>query len=243
MRASVVVSAQPKLFSDFWNQTTSLLAGLGGERLPIEANHHTRVCTDSSTRLSAEAWEMRQQSLAIAEARVVYITSRNAEIANLVVFSQIPSLIPGLMIEVVALGNRPRLAFMDFPSPGMGHSQRAKVAESLEPLRRRYTQLPRQADVPAWAVRFSPGNFLFSRVIQESLPPEIFYRAFFDYLGEWVHFTSTQAIVSTGISSKVAQEIESYKQEHLEHSPGIPFLEKFFGKAWTHDFMHNFLYR
>lgn len=243
MSVSLATPTQVRLYNDCWSQTVPLLARLGIQQCEVPETWRTRLSDDGRTHLRADGWKVIQEGVSLAEARMVYIVGRNAEILNCILFSENPAVVPGLMIEIVALGNRPRLAFLDCPSPGMGQSQKSKVAQSWQGICGRYALLPRREEVPSWAVRYSPGNYLFTRLIKETLSAGLLRSAYFDYLTRWVQFTSQQAATPREILPQASQEIEDYKQEHLEHSPGIPFLEKFFGTNWTHEFMHDFLYR
>jgi len=218
--------------------TRCRLESLGVRDLDLPADLAEAVGSGGQE-LRAGHWSVG--SPVVAECRTVVITGSSSAIFNALVFPRFPALLPVLVAELLVLGNQPRLAFVDLQDGGLAEQQRVRVVVRAQEIARRHRHLPRDSQVPAWAIRFSTGAYTYTRPEQAS-PLEEWLTMYTQYLDAWIDLAQAwHAAPESG--DALLENLRDFKSDHLAHWPGKDYLAKLFGAAWTDRFLNLFLYR
>lgn len=175
------------------------------------------------------------------ELRSVHIHGARIEIINLFHFPAPDRAIPVYAMEFVVFGRRPVVGVID-AKPLARHPAAENIwRDAMEKAHSLFPGLVRADDPPAWYEECRSGLDFFTR-------PEHF-NGLGDLLACHAHVWARLAAAESGAvkldaseTAAHARSIADYKIHHRENSPGLPFLNRTFGAAWTDDFLRNALF-
>lgn len=163
--------------------------------------------------------------------RFTGIEGRGTTIFSLMIFPHDPASSPVFASEFVRFGKFLRAAVVDW-QPLVAGAQFA-AADQYAPAELRATE-----ELPAWCrAHFTPHAVFRLGAPAEQLPA--LNRAFVQALRLYVR-ASTR--VRTARPKEEPSELAAYKEHHVEHTPGRPYLARMFGEAWTERFLAEAMY-
>lgn len=197
--------------------------------------------------LRSWAWQVTLDELPLCDVRVVYISGTKNTIINTWVFPYAPRLQPVFAAELIALGDHPKLTFMDIQGPCLDMARQVVVRRATERVASRFADLRIAEQPPAWAIDASLGQYMFTR----DLPCEMASRVAEGYellFAAYLNLITRPIVACDGDDSRREElsnglaELHRYQLHHLESSPGKVFLSKLFGEQWTESFLNDFLF-
>jgi hypothetical protein len=147
--------------------------------------------------------------------------------------------IPVFAVEYIAFGSKPHVAVLDLqPTSGpnglLGHHLVHNLTELSQSYRK---QLTSGGELPEWALAHFTPVCLYSRPDSPG-QAEVLIGAFIDFLKIW----SSLYLPKESENLSDGESLQSYKQHHVDHTPGRPFLTKIFGEEWTERYLRQFMY-
>ena len=220
-------------YAALWERTRDCLAPLGLTETPLRPEWAATTGAAGQVRLNAAAWRVGPPDAPVGECRVARLQGAADGLLALIGPLQ-PGHLPILRAELFAVQGRPQLAWLDILAPGMSVTVRDEVAEQTTVLSIRHALfLPRDEQMPPWAVEESPGGFLFTRTNRpESLPR--LAQAFEDYLNIWLDFAFALPSPPTARAAAAFRPSRAGRES---------WLQRFFGDVWTERFLTEFWYR
>ena len=175
----------------------------------------------------------------VGDFRSVYIASPVVEIVNLFFFPD-PD-VPGSVfaMEFVRIGPRGVVGVIDCKAAA-GDPSNEEAATLLQTAHRTFPHLQNGDDSPAWYREARSGNDFFVR--PDNL--EVFDVLVDAHHFVWGHYIESILKMSRDPSGKErrAPFLRHYKDHHRDNSPGIPFLNKVFGREWTETLLRDHLF-
>lgn len=203
-----------------------------------------------TTRLYGMAWRSPALDL-----RSTYIAGPKVEIINLMGFPGRPDLLPIFATEIIMFAGTPRVAVLDLQPVWMANPHRAplngRLAEGLTRYAASFADLPPGGDLPDWCRDYFTPHAIYSRPGDASAMPRLHqaFEALAHHFREaWLEQPMDDAAAPGGVvttaQARAAAEAEmaTYKRHHIEHSPGLPYLNKVFGAEWTAQYLQEFMY-
>ena len=205
---------------------------------PPKFAHAERAQKRGKTVFHSDFWRFVPRG----ELRCVSIVSPAVEIVNLFFFPEAAYVCPIYAMEFVRIGKKGVVGVIDCKAaPGDTTAQEA-VKTILSAGHERFPQLENGADPPLWYQDARSGFDFFVR--PQNL--EVFADLIAAHHFCWTQFAefaaSAEAVHDEPSDPRRAGFLRSYKDHHRDNSPGIPFLNRVFGEAWTRDFLHDALF-
>jgi len=170
--------------------------------------------------------------------RCTEIRGPRVEVFNTMIFPANADALPVFASEIVIFSNELRVGVIDLQPLHNSIRERHLVRELMEPLRARYTEVPRVEKMPDWCDSHFTDMAIFARGDGLSMIQAL-CNAYEDYLDLFA--TMGEASVAKS-PRKTSRFLREYKDHHIKHSPGKNFLSKVFGTEWTLDFLMNRMY-
>ena len=176
----------------------------------------------------------------VAELRAVEIVSPRLAIVNLFAYPAEPSRLPVFAMEFVRFGGRGIVAVIDLKWVGAGAADPSPWSrELMHAARVAYPDLPYGDDPPGWYQECRSGDDFFLRPANR----EAFGTVLRVYEHVWEGYARQLEALAEPVSRPLPDAaVTAYKEHHRDNSPGLPFLTKTFGAAWTQRFLHEYYF-
>ena len=218
---------------------------------PIPPRTEFQRCESKNKRfnLSSWTWLLTGEGHPICDLRMVYISGTKNTIINTWVFPYAPHQHPVFAAELIALGDTPKLTFIDIQGPALCSSRQSTIRHATSKVRHAFADLRIAERPPSWAIDESLGEYLFTREMTSQAAERIAmaYSNMLDTYLQLLNDCTVPLVASrhTTCASSTTDELDKlhhYQLHHMESSPGKLFLSKLFGEQWTHSFLTEFLF-
>lgn len=174
----------------------------------------------------------------IGQLRVTLIEGGKAQIFNAMVFPNSVERLPVFASEIVVFGGKVRVAVIDLQPLCNFIRMRYWMTEQISPLRALYSDLPQEEKMPEWCLSHFTPHSIFTRSNEEHSISRIL-EAYIEYLDLFVELALGTWSAKPALDCRLLRE---YKDHHITHTPGLPFLGKMFGEDWTHRYLREAMY-
>lgn len=228
-----MTAAPPSTCFSLWNETCSRLDQVDAKPVSLPDEWSSAKGGEGKFTLTASCWSLRN-----IQARTVLIESKTSQIFNVLFYPDNSNNLPLFAAELLLVQDVPRLFFVDLPCPDASIIIEQQVQSATKSLRQTYQRWAYAEAAPNWAAGYSAGNYLYSRPGTTEASSDL-SAAYLGYLDLWLDF---QATVTQASNSSPGPELQEFKRLQRTESPGVGYLEKFFGPAWTQSFLQDFLH-
>ncbi|MEO0797120.1 MAG: hypothetical protein AAFX93_18355 [Verrucomicrobiota bacterium] len=191
-----------------------------------------------SISLTAEAIHLTH----LGELRLVNIISPKICIINLFFYPQDASELPVYAMEYVRFGPKAVVGVVDMkwlPE----HRTPTWIANTMTAVSLEVGDLPRGQEMPKWYEECRSGNDFFLRPENE----DDLDRSVMCHQLTWLAFLKKLSHGATRVTNNepeiCSKLVSQYKDHHRINSPGLPFLNRTFGKPWTDTFLSEFYFK
>lgn len=152
--------------------------------------------------------------------------------------------IPLLGVDLISLGKSRVLNVIDFQPLSTSPEYSAKYINPLTGIRKQYPDLHGQLSGKFnYDTSFFSSNMLFGRFTDESKVKSVLLPAFKEYTEAYVQMAERcDPDYSFEAMEKVKARQQQYDIHSAEKDPAVGLFEAYFGKEWSSDFVHNFLF-
>ena len=199
--------------------------------------------------LTSWAWKLTAQGQSVCDLRMVYISGTKNTIINTWAFPYAPHRHAVFAAELIALGDTPKLTFIDIQGPALCPSRLPVIRHATSLVSRAFADLRIPETPPSWAIDASHDEYLFTREMPSALAERIAsaYSAMLDkyfqlLIDGTVPLGSSKSYAAVSSEADELDALHHYQLHHMESSPGKVFLSKLFGEQWTHSFLTEFLF-
>lgn len=220
-----------RLLGPYWTATREALAPLGAHLLDEGQAFARREGTGGAV---LEYIDARVPGL--GDARATLIHSPRAEIFNAMVFPDDAEALPVFAAEWVAFAGRVHVAVADL-QPVVETRSADEARARAEAVLARFPTIEQSDDRPDWCRDYFTPGALFARGCQEN---GVLLDAYAAYLREFLAMAGSVPIRGRRTGGAA---VDAYKLHHVENTPGLAYLSRFFGADWTHDFLRRGMYR
>lgn len=152
--------------------------------------------------------------------------------------------LPMLGIDLISLGMNRVLNVMDFQPLHPTEEYSAKYIDHLKPIRDKYSDLQGELSGKIYDdTQFFSKQMLFGRFKNESSIKNQVYPAFREYIDAYVEMSQNAA---PNFDPHAMQIVKKRQQEYDVYSalkdPAVGLFDAYFGKDWSHAFIHEFLF-
>jgi phycoerythrobilin:ferredoxin oxidoreductase len=184
------------------------------------------------------------QSPKLRQIRAAHVQGGNAlQVLNFVIFSQLNYDLPFFGADLVTLPGGHLIA-LDMQPLFHNSTYQAKYSDPILPIFQAYqAHLPWGGDFPEDARPFFSPAFLWTRP-QETADVETYvFAAFKDYLRAYLDFVEqAEPIQLPEDLAAIKQAQLRYLQYRAEKDPARGMFRRFYGEAWTEEYIHGFLF-
>jgi 15,16-dihydrobiliverdin:ferredoxin oxidoreductase len=119
-----------------------------------------------------------------------------------------------------------------------------KYIQPLSPLKRKYPDLHGQLSGKIYDdTSFFSANMLFGRFTDESKLATVVQPAFEDYLHQYLAMADqAEPNYQSEAMQIVQQRQQAYDIYSAQKDPAVGLFDAYFGKEWSHQFVHDFLF-
>jgi hypothetical protein len=147
-------------------------------------------------------------------------------------------------MDLISLGKKRVLSVIDFQTLHTTEEYSNKYIAQLSPIRQKYPELQGTLSGKIYDdVSFFSKNMLFGRFTDESNVKPVVFPAVNEYLNEYI------ALMDRSIPNrdeKFMNEVKERQSAYDTYSaikdPAVGLFEAYFGKEWSHSFVHDFLF-
>lgn len=121
------------------------------------------------------------------------------------------------------------------------------VASYSKPIQDTYEKhkvnLPWGGDFPDEAARFFSPSFIWSRPTEDSVVETHVFEAFKDYLNHYIDFVlAAKPVEDPAKLAEIKESQLAYLRYRAEKDPARGMFLRFYGKEWTEEYIHGFLF-
>jgi len=238
----IATSTGSVTYAELWDRARELLAPLGMTESEVPPTFAPKLEFEAGYRIRCAAWDVGPCESRLADCRAVTLSGPAADVFVAVIFPHFPKRLPVFVAELYALSQRPALAYLDLPSPGLNHQIRNEVADQTTVLSIRHAPfLPRNETPPPWVVDDSPGGYLFTQTTDEDAVVRL-SQAFDDYLKVWIDFAYKFA-ERTDFGQAGDFPLARFKRRCIHQTFSQTMLARQFGTELANRVVAEFLYR
>ncbi|MBI1293044.1 hypothetical protein GC173_17685 [bacterium] len=213
--------------------TLRILGELTPQELPVPADFASKVGQKIPVELSFSRFSLA----GVGELRWTSMQSARADILAVMIFPNDSMQLPIFAAEFVVLGGKCKAAVVDLQSASPDAGFRPRVAERLRDLAVRYAEL-RSDTLPDWCRdHFTDEAIAALGCSVDDL--DHLLEGYRLYLTAYLQFVRDSS--PTG-SAKECRWLRHYKDHHIEHTPGRPFMTAAYGAEWTERFLREGMY-
>ncbi len=172
----------------------------------------------------------------LGELRWTTLNSNRVDIIALMLFPNDPETLPVFASEFVVIGGKCKAAVVDLQSLSCNAATRQEHHQPISALSVNYTQYNTD-QLPDWCDdHFSPYAIAALKVDLDSI--ETLLEGYSRYLEAFLDLAMTKMPVTVANEELLRQ----YKDHHITHTPGRPFMTAAFGEEWTERFLRQGMY-
>lgn len=151
---------------------------------------------------------------------------------------------PLLGVDLISLGKNRVLSVVDFQPLHPTAEYSAKYIAPLGAIRNKYPDLQGVLSGKIYDdTSFFSKNMLFGRFGDESKIKNTVIPAHQEYLNAYTKMVATVTANTDPVAMKVvADRQRAYDVYSAQKDPAVGLFDAYFGKDWSHDFVHNFLF-
>lgn len=226
-------------FSALLDDSLAALAGLPRSEiaLPEAYAQAARPEKQGTLRLSNRFFRIGD----FGELRAVLIAAPKIHIINLFLFPAPHRDVPLYAMNFVVLGPKPLAAVIDAVCLAEGMPAAGPLATRWGAARARYGHLPQAEDMPDWYRACRSGHDFFVRPKDGQALAEL-ADAHRHLWREFLLALPAAGLLNSGLTVQHAACITDYKHHHRANSPGVPLLQRSFGREWTEHYLARILF-
>lgn len=171
----------------------------------------------------------------IGRLRFTDIRGGTTEIFSAMLFPHDATRLPIFASEFVIFGKLVRAAVIDMQMLG---ERSTALHAALTGLAQRYATLTATGPLPAWCESYFNPEAVFVLGGREDALDGL-DAAYRDYAAQFAALACTHPSGDV-LSGQTA--MRAYKDHHIAHTPGLPYLERMFGIEWTARFLRDGMY-
>jgi len=227
-------------FTQLITDTFQNLTPFPHQNISLPSIYATVICD-----LPSGTIQLRNQFVCLnqlGEVRHVAIHGEKVDIINLFFYPQPKWDLPLFTMEIVVIGQRPLVGVIDIVNvlPQMSSAEKAQAILSQAHVD--FPQLHQANDLPAWYQACCSCLDFFIRPNDfEELG--LFQQAYLQVWQQFIELLHAPTPLSPHQIAAHEQNINTYKHQHRDNAPGLPFMEHSFGAEWTHDYLTHYLFK
>lgn len=218
-----------------------LLQGLNMEQVPLEEHFTVRHSEVKPARIGS----MMFKNDMFRKVRMTYLDAgENVQVFNALWYPRYEYELPLLGIDLISLGRNRVLTVIDFQPLHPTAEYSLKYIERLNSIRDKYQDLQGTLSGKFYDdTSFFSKNMLFGRFTDESKLKPVVGPALEEYLREYVELMSeVEPNHDPAAMEVVRQRQTQYDGYSALKDPAVGLFDAYFGKEWSEDFVHNFLF-
>lgn len=169
---------------------------------------------------------------------------KSLQVLNFVIFPQLNYDLPFFGADLVTLPGGHLIALDMQPLFRDDRAYQAKYTKLILPIFQNYQQhLPWGGDFPEEARPFFSPAFLWTRPQETSVVETHVFEAFKAYLKAYLDFVAqAEPFSDPKALSEIKQAQLRYLRYRAEKDPARGMFQRFYGSAWTEEYIHGFLF-
>ena len=218
-----------------------LIRSLGLEEVAVEEKF---VCRTSATK-PARIGNMEFRGDRFRKVRMTYFDGGDAvQVFNTLWYPSYVYDAPLFGVDLISLGLQRILAVIDFQPLHPTPDYSSKYIDHLHSIRSKYPDLHGVLSGKIYDdTSFFSKQVLFGRFTDESKIIPIVLPAFQEYLLDYVRTVSSLSPNhDENAKASVLARQRSYDEYSALKDPAVGLFDAYFGKEWSHDFVHQFLF-
>ncbi|BAZ37772.1 ferredoxin-dependent bilin reductase [Calothrix sp. NIES-4101] len=185
------------------------------------------------------------QSPKLQQIRAAHVQGgKSLQVLNFVIFPHLNYDLPFFGADLVTLPGGHLIALDMQPLFAGDREYQTKYTEPILPIFHKYQQhLPWGGDFPEEARQFFSPAFLWTRSQDQALVETQVFAAFIDYLEAYIDFViAADVITNPQMLANIEQRQLQYLHYRAEKDPARGMFQRFYGKEWTEEYIHGFLF-
>lgn len=185
------------------------------------------------------------QSSKLRQIRAAHVQGGDAlQVLNFVIFPRLEYDLPFFGADLVTLPGGHLIAIDMQPLFRDDPAYRTKYADPVMPTFQHYQAfLPWGGDFPEEAQPFFSPAFLWTRPQTQELVETYVFKAFQDYLNLYLQFVEQASPIESPCDRAEIQAAQlRYLRYRAEKDPARGMFRRFYGEAWTEEYIHGFLF-
>lgn len=218
-----------------------LLQGLNMEQVPLEEHFTVRHSKVKPARIGS----MMFKNDMFRKVRMTYLDAgENVQVFNALWYPRYEYELPLLGIDLISLGRNRVLTVIDFQPLHPTAEYSLKYIERLNSIRDKYQDLQGTLSGKFYDdTSFFSKNMLFGRFTDESKLKPVVGPALEEYLREYVELMREVEPNHDPAAMEVVRDRQTqYDGYSALKDPAVGLFDAYFGKDWSEDFVHNFLF-
>ena len=218
-----------------------LIRSLGLEEVAVEEKF---ICRTSSTK-PARIGNLEFRGERFRKVRMTYFDGGDAvQVFNTLWYPSYEYDAPLFGVDLISLGLQRILAVIDFQPLHPTTDYSAKYIDHLHSARSKYPDLHGVLSGKIYDdTSFFSKQMLFGRFTDESKILPVVLPAFQEYLLNYVRMVSSLSPNNDADAmATVLSRQRSYDEYSALKDPAVGLFDAYFGKEWSHDFVHQFLF-
>ncbi len=165
------------------------------------------------------------------------------QVLNFVIFPQLTYDLPFFGADLVTLPGGHLIA-LDMQPLFHNALYQKKYSDRILPLFQRHQEyLPWGGDFPEEAKAFFSPAFLWTRPQETEVVETRVFQAFQDYLQAYLNFVKeAEPVTDSQRLKEILEAQRSYVAYRAEKDPARGMFTRFYGEAWTEEYIHGFLF-
>ena len=168
----------------------------------------------------------------------------NVQVFNTLWYPNFKYDMPLFGVDLISLGKNRVLSVIDFQplQPNKAYSE--KYIDQLTEIRDKYPDLQGKLSGKIYDdTQFFSKNMLFGRFTDEAKIGPVVEPAFNDYLEKYLELMDNAKPNEDLESQKIVKARQAqYDQYSAEKDPAVGLFDAYFGKEWSHSYVHDFLF-
>ena len=154
--------------------------------------------------------------------------------------------VPMLGVDLISLGKQRVLSVIDMQPlhPDEGYSQKYIQTDKISGIKARYPDLQGKLSGKIYDdTSFFSANMLFGRFTDESKLKPVVHPAHSEYLAAYHEMVASATPNHDPEAMKIVRQRQAaYDKYSAEKDPAVGLFDSYFGKDWSDDFVHSFLF-
>lgn len=217
------------------------LEGMGMERIPLEDDFSYRTSKVKPAKVGCMCFKNEQ----FRKVRMTYFDAGDAvQVFNTLWYPSLEYDLPLLGIDLISLGKGRILTVMDFQPLQPTEEYSNKYIEHLTDLKDKYPDLQGKLSGKIYDdTSFFSKNMLFGRFTDESKLKSVVLPAFEEYIDAYLNLMKRSTPKNSPEDKlNVLQRQAAYDQYYALKDPAVGLFDAYFGKDWSENLIHNFLF-